>query len=85
MKCFWLSLLLLVSAALAEAQSPNLSIKPVYLPAGEADTRFRIDYSIIPLVGVSAAWIEIWDRPKLIWRGAASRSKRKAISARLWD
>jgi hypothetical protein len=66
----WFSSLLfvLISAAVASAQSPQLSVKPVYPAAGEADTRFRIDYSITPLKGVTAAWIEIWDRPKRLWR-----------------
>lgn len=52
---------------MALAQAPQLTVQPVY-PTSGPDTRNRIDYSIMPAKSVTAAWIEVWDRPKLLYR-----------------
>src|SRR5437588_7278670 len=63
---------------LAMAQAPLLTVQPVY-PTSGPDTRSRVEYSIVPAKGVSAAWIEIWDRPKLIIRTSVEVSEHGQI------
>jgi hypothetical protein len=63
---------------LAMAQAPLLTIQPMY-PTSGPDTRDRLEYSIVPTKGVSAAWIEVWDRPKLLMRTSAEVSEHGQI------
>jgi hypothetical protein len=63
---------------LAMAQAPLLTVQPVY-PTSGPDTRSRVEYSIVPAKGVSAAWIEVWDRPKLLMRTSVDVSEHGQI------
>jgi hypothetical protein len=73
----FLVLLFFVSAA--KAQTPQLALRPIYPSGGDSDPSSRLEYSITPVESVKAAWIEVWDRPKLLARQAVPVQTRGQI------
>jgi hypothetical protein len=72
-----------------QAFSQEGSILPSPTPRLEVDDYRHLDYRIEPsIIGVNAAWIEVWDRPQLLsrinvpiksrgrveWRGGVDRA-----------